>query len=436
MFAGQFLYTNDIAGKHPDSYYAASANTVPEFPQQRGKEETDVCVVGAGFTGLSTALHLAKSGYSVCLVDAHKVGWGASGRNGGQLGTGQRVDQETLEKEYGKTHARQLWDVSVESVELCKTLINEHKIACDLTPGILHADHRKRFVPETQAYVEKLQQEYEHDSVRFVDQSEIRQMVGSDSYYGGSLDMSSAHIHPLNFAIGLARAAANAGVKIYEHSPVFTYTEGKSCEVNFEKGTIKSSWVVLACNGYLDKLNKKVASKVMPINNFIVATEPLDDAFSSELIRDNIAVADSKFVVNYFRLSADRRMLFGGGENYSFNFPKDIKQTVVKPMLEIYPQLRNTRIEYAWGGTLAITMNRMPYMTRLSPSVLSASGYSGHGVGMATLAGKMMAEVVDGTLGQFDIMQKIPASTFPGGTLLRWPGLVLAMTYYAIRDKL
>lgn len=435
-FSGRFLHDNDVLGAYPSSYYAASAKLSLNLNSQVGEEDADVCIIGAGFSGLSAALHLAGKGLKVVVLEAHRVGWGASGRNGGQLGTGQRVEQDALENMVGQQAARKLWDLGLESVSLCKELIAEHNIDCDLTPGILHADHKAKFIPETREYVEKLQRDYQYQDVRFIDRDEIRQMVGSNAYHGGSLDTRSAHLHPLNFALGLAKAALAAGVTIYEKSEVISYTKTEPSLITLQNGRIKARFVLLACNGYLDNLDRSVAKKIMPINNYIAATEPLSASQASELIRDNVAVADSKFVINYFRLSADRRMLFGGGESYRFKFPEDIKQFVTKPMLEIYPQLKGVKLDYAWGGTLGITVNRMPYFDKLAPNVFCAMGYSGHGVGMATLGGKLMAEAIEGTLSRFDVLAGVKTPNFPGGTLLRWPGLVLAMTYYSIRDKL
>jgi gamma-glutamylputrescine oxidase len=349
-----------------------------------------------------------------------------------------RSDQATLESQYGKDEAHALWDIAQDANALCRNLIHEHAIDCDLTDGIIHADHRPRYLKETREYTEKLQTEYGYDKVRYLDKDEIRQQIGSESYHGGSLDIGAAHIHPLNYALGLAKAATEAGAVIYQESPVLSYQQSATDKVivNTAEGEVQAKHVLLACNGYLDKLNKKIASRVMPINNYIIATEPLSDDLASHLIRDNHAVADSRFVVNYFRLSADKRMLFGGGENYSFQFPPDIKSFVRKHMLAIYPQLDNTKIDYGWGGTLAITVSRMPYFAKVSENVLSASGYSGHGVAMATMAGKIMADMIGGKLSNFDTMIALKTYPFPGGTTLRWPLLVLAMTYYSLRDKL
>lgn len=431
-----FLYSNDIAGQYPDSYYAATANALPPFPQQAGDESADVCIIGAGFTGLSAALHLAQAGYKTIVLDAHRVGWGASGRNGGQLGAGQRVDQDALESSYGKEMARAMWDLAKDSILLCRDLINTHQIDCDLKDGIIHADHKQRYVAESQEYAEKLQTEYDHQAIRFLDQEEIRHLVGSPAYYGGTLDMSAAHVHPLNFALGLAKAAQAAGAIIYENSQVLSYSKTDPAVVTLKNGTIKAKHVILACNGYLDDLDKHVAARVMPINNYILATEPLSEEQKQSLIRNDHAVADSKFVVNYYRFSDDNRLLFGGGESYSFKFPSDIKSFVRKEMLKIYPQLENTQIDYGWGGTLGITVSRLPYMKQLAPNVLSSSGYSGHGVAMATFAGKMLADTIDGTMTQFDVMSKVRTYPFPGGTMLRYPLLVAAMSYYALRDRL
>ncbi|MBD8876231.1 NAD(P)/FAD-dependent oxidoreductase [Roseibium polysiphoniae] len=430
------LTANDARGVHAPSYYAATANRQTEHPELTGETSCDVCIVGGGYTGLSSALHLAERGYDVVLLEANRVGWGASGRNGGQVGTGQRVDQTVLEKRHGLEQAKVLWDLALESMDVTLGLIGEHGIECDYRPGVLHADHRKAYVPETKVYVEHLNTIYGYDKVRFVDTDEVRQMVGSPCYHGGSLDMGSGHVHPLNLALGLAGVAEAKGARLFETTRVLSYTPGETVTVKTEKGTVRAKHLVLGCNGYLGKLDKKTAAHVLPINNFIVATEPLSDADAKALIRDNVAVADSKFVINYFRLSADNRMLFGGGENYGYRFPEDIKSFVRKPMSEIYPQLKDVRIDYGWGGTLAISPKRMPYFARIHPNVLSASGYSGHGVAMATFAGKVLAEAVYGTAARFDAFEQIRVPAFPGGDKLRYPLLVLAMTWYSLRDKL
>lgn len=435
MGSGHFLTANDEVGVYPRSYYAATADQLSPFPALRGDVQADICVVGGGYTGLSTALHLAELGYSVVLLEAHRVGWGASGRNGGQVGTGQRRDQASLEASLGRAHARDLWAIAEEAKALVCDRVQRHAISCALKPGIIHADHKKRYVDESRAYADKLNIEYDYPALRFIDQEETHALLGTDAYYGGTYDTGSYHLHPLNYALGLARAAEAAGVRFYEHSPVIRLRETDPARVETSDGAVTARFVVLACNGYLDGLSPTLARKVMPINNFIVATEPLGDDLARSINRDDVAVADSRFVINYYRLSEDKRLLFGGGETYNFQFPKDIKTFVRKPMLEIYPQLRDVRLDYGWGGTLSITMNRLPYFTRVKSHILSASGYSGQGVALASLAGQILAETIDGTAERFDIMAKIPTPTFPGGTRLRSPLLALGMLYYALRDR-
>jgi gamma-glutamylputrescine oxidase len=430
------LTANDRPGEYPGSWYAATAGAFDHYPRVAGALSCDVCVVGGGFTGLSAALHLAQRGYDVILVEAQRVGFGASGRNGGQVGTGQRLEQDELEKLVGKTSARALWDLALESVQLVRDLISDSAMGVEFVDGVIHADHRARFVPHSHAYVEKLREEYGYEKIRAIDRDEMRHLVGSAAYHGGSLDLGAGHIHPLRFALGLAREAKKAGVRIFENSRVSDVSMAAPSTVCTDAAEIKADHVVLGCNGYLGRLNGKVASRVMPINNFIVATEPLDFDTAEELIRNNHAVADSKFVINYFRLSEDRRMLFGGGESYGYRFPRDIAGLVRKPMLEIYPQLKDTRIDYAWGGTLGITMNRMPYFERLRGNILNASGYSGHGVALATLGGKLAAEAIAGQAERFDLMAEVPTRPFPGGVAMRWPLLVLAMVWFSLRDKL
>ncbi|MFT4715696.1 MAG: gamma-glutamylputrescine oxidase [Paracoccaceae bacterium] len=430
------LTINDQIGVLPQSYYADTANTDILHPTAQGDLKCDICVIGGGFTGLSSALHLAKKGFDVVLLDAHRVGWGASGRNGGQMAGGQRVDQDELEKLVGLDHARELWQLSLDSVALVHSLINAHDIDCGFKPGILHADHKAKFVAGSHAYVDKMRDQYGYEGLRFVDRAEMREMIGTGAYFGGSLDSGSGHLHPLNFALGLAKAAISAGVRIFDQSRVTDIEHKSPAIVHTSAAKITADFVVMGCNGYVGELESKVANNVMPINNYILATEPLSDDLASELIRDDVAVADSKFVINYYRLSQDKRLLFGGTESYRYRFPKDIGAAVSKPMLEIYPQLKNARIDYAWGGTLGVTMNRMPHFARLAGNILSASGFSGHGVAMGTLAGRIMADAVAGQAGDFDIMAKVPTPRFPGGSAFRWPLLVLAMTWFSLRDRI
>lgn len=425
------LHVNDRPGEYPPSYYAATALPFPAQPALAGEAAADVCVVGAGYTGLSAALHLARRGFSVVLLEAQRVGFGASGRNGGQVGSGQRQDQDWLERTVGRARAHALWDLAEEAKGLVRSLIAETGMAVRWHPGVAMACRRDAELRAARDYAERLARDYAHDRIEVLDRDRIRGLIGSDRFVGGVLDRSAGHIHPLNFALGLAQAALAAGVTIHEGSEVTRVGEGR---VETAGGAVRARQVILACNGYLGDLEPKVAARVMPINNFILATEPLGAAATSVLAED-VAVHDTRFVVNYWRLSEDGRLLFGGGESYGYRFP-DILKTVRRPMLEIYPQLSGVRIDHAWGGTLAITTNRMPCFLRPRPGLWSASGYSGHGVAFATLAGKILAEAVAGEEERFDLMAGIPQMPFPGGAALRHPLLVLAMLWYGMRDRL
>lgn len=429
------LNVNDRSGQYPRSYYAASAKHLPLMASLQGNISCDVCVIGAGYTGLATALHLAERGYDVVVLEAQRVGFGASGRNGGQLGSGQRLDQGILEKQLGFDMAKKLWELAQESKKLVKDLIAKHEIDCGYGDGVMHAQWRKRNLHHDFSYVEKLNNEYGYGEISALDKNSISEMLGSNVYCGGSFDRGAGHLHPLNFVLGLARACLQAGVRIFEQTKAKGIRHGDPAKIITGNGHVLAKFVAIGTNGYLGDLEQKIASRVMPINNFILATEPLGKEMAKSLIRDNIAVADSRFVVNYFKLSQDYRLLFGGGESYGYKFPLNLQEKPRKPMLEIFPQLRDTKIDFAWGGTLAITMSRMPDFSRLAPNVFSASGYSGHGVGMAVLAGKLLCEVIGGTAERFDLMAKIPGKPFPGGIKMRLPLLILAMSWYSLRDR-
>ena len=385
--------------------------------------------MGGGYTGLSAALHLAGRGLNVVLLEAHQVGFGASGRNGGQVGSGQRQDQDWLEQAVGAQHARRLWDLAEEAKALVKSLAT-----APFHPGVATACYSEAEVRASHAYADKLRRDYGYTQTSSLDQPAIRRLIGSPAFKGGEVDWGAGHVHPLNYALDLATAALRTGARLHEGSEVLRIDHGPKPVVHTRQGQVTCTQVILAGNGYLGGLEPKVAARVMPINNFIVATEPL--ANPQDLLSQNIAVADTKFVVNYWRLSEDNRLLFGGGETYGYRFPSDIVKTVTKPMLAVYPQLKGTHIDFSWGGTLAITTNRMPCFTRPQPNVLSASGYSGHGVAMATLAGKILAEAAATQTERFDLMASVPQMAFPGGAALRWPMLVLAMTWYSMRDRL
>lgn len=422
---------------HIDSYYAATCNQQLDFAMLQGDHNVDVCIVGGGYTGLSCALHLREKGFSVKLLEAERVGWGASGRNGGHVGVGQREDQQKLESMVGPEHAARLWDLGLESVSTVTDLIQRFNINCDLKQGNLHVAAKHSHVSEIREDCEHLQQHYDYDKVRMIERDELEAMTSSRRYHGGVLDQGAYHLHPLNYALGLASAAAQLGAELHEHSRVCSYEQSATgVTVKTEQGTVRAKHMVLACNGYLGKLCPAAARTIIPINNFVIATETLSEDQARSLIRDDTSVSDSLFVINYWKLSGDNRLLFGGGETYTSRFPNDIPGFVRKYMLEVYPELEQTRIDYGWGGTLGITMNRMPSFGRINGNILYAQGYSGHGVPIATLAGKLIAEATAGSAERFDVMANVPSPSFPGGTLLRWPALVVGMAWYALLDRL
>ncbi|KAA8611177.1 NAD(P)/FAD-dependent oxidoreductase [Salipiger aestuarii] len=428
------LFSNDRKGQYPESWYAATALHPHRHPALAGDVRADVCIVGAGFTGLSAALHMAEAGLEVVVLEAHRVGFGASGRNGGQLGSGQRVDQLALESMIGRGDARKYWDLGEEAKALVRSLVTRHGIDCQLRDGVAWCGSRPADVVHLHDYAAHMATQYDYD-MDVMGAEAFRVLCPSPDYCGGVLDMGAAHLHPLRLAQGLAQAAVVAGARIFERSHVTDVNEAAECVIRTAQGSVRASQVVYAGNGYLGSLQPRVARRVMAINNFIVATEPLGARVSEVLTRD-VAVADSRHVVNYFRLSPDGRLLFGGGENYSYRFPDDIRAKVRKPMLEIFPSLRDVRLDYAWGGTLGITMKRLPLLERLRPNVFAAAGYSGHGVGTAVHAGRLLAEAAKGVSAGFDAMAELPTPPFPGGAGLRTPLLKLAMTWYAMRDRL
>jgi gamma-glutamylputrescine oxidase len=429
------LHANDRPGTYPPSYYAATAPALPPFPVLKGAERADLCVIGAGYTGLSTALHAAEAGLSVVLVEAQRVGFGASGRNGGQLGSGQRQDQMVLEKMVGLEDARLFWRLGEEAKSFTKNLIARLGLDVGMKPGVAWTGSSRAEVHHLHDYAAHLNARYDYPEIEIPDEAAFRRIIPSPAYRGGIIDRGAAHLHPLKYALGLARAAAAAGVRIFERSEVHHIAQGPKITIRTGAGHVEADHVVIACNGYLGTLDRRIAARVMPINNFIAATEPLGPE-AAKVLGEDIAVADDKFVVNYYRLSEDGRLLFGGGESYGYRFPRDIAAKVRRPMTEIYPHLRDVRIDYAWGGTLAITMKRLPYFARLAPNVLTASGYSGHGLGTATHAGYLMAQAVRGQAEGFDAMARLPNRPFPGGPALRTPFLYAAMSWFSLRDRL
>jgi len=422
----------------PSTYYHASATEpFPRAPQLTGSITADVCVVGGGYTGLSTALHLARHGASIALLEASRIGDGASGRNGGQVHNGFRHTSRWFESRLGADLAQQIYSLGIEAREHLDWLIRTYNIDAQYHPGLLHLCHKRSYVDAARAHVDDVMSRHPEAGLRFVDLNEARSLVSSEDYYGGYLDSHCGHLHALNLALGVARAARQHGAQLYEQSAATRMSRtAQGWEIHTATGSVKAANVVLAGNGYLRNLQPAVQARVMPINNFVLTTEVLGREAAEELIRDRLAVSDSRFVVHYFRITPDDRLLFGGGETYSYRFPKDIAGMVRRHMLRVFPQLQNTRIEHAWGGTLAITTSRLPFVREVEPGLFNASGFSGQGILIAPFAGKALANAIGGDRRVFDLLARFPVRRFPGGKYLRGPVLAAAMSWYALRDRL
>ena len=429
-----FLTANDRPGAHAASWYAATAGELPDHPPLQGEARADVCVIGGGFAGLSAALALAEAGRDVVLVEANRLGWGASGRNGGQLAYVPRAPMEAHVRALGRDDARKVWDIAAEANGLVRGLVAGHGIDCDLRDGILDVAWKAAHAPMLADWAEVAARDWGHPDIRAVSREELAQLIGTARYHGGYLDGAAGHLHPLRFALSLGRAAAAAGARLHEGSRV-TAIDGAT--VTTEAGTVRAEHVILACNGYLDGLVPEVQRRSMPINNFVVATEPLSAETAARINPQRLAVADTKFVLNYWRTTPDNRLLWGGGESYGKRFPRDIAGLVRRTIAPVYPEIaREARIDFAWGGTLAITGRRMPSFRRVGARVLAVSGWSGSGVHMATMGGRIAAEAVLGRTDRWDVMERLPVPPFPGGEWFRAPLLALAMSWFALRDRL
>ena len=420
------------------SYYAASARAAPERPALEGVVDCDVCVVGAGIAGCSSALHLAERGLSVVLLEAQRVGWGASGRSGAQALHGVACGQAKLSRLIGTAGARTVWDVSIEGLSLMRELIARYGIDCDWVSGHLQTAVKERQRRELNAELAELRDGYGYPSLRYLPREELRAVLATDRYLGGLYDSDGGHLHPLNYTLGLARAAESRGARIFEgtRAQAFAAAADSRVRIATSGGEVRARHLVLCGNVYLGATAPMLASRIMAVATYIVATEPLGAERARELVANNAAVSDMNWVLDYFRRSADHRLLFGGRVNYSGLRSFDAPSATRARMLKVFPQLKDVRIEYAWGGEVDITLNRAPHFGRLAPNVYFLQGFSGHGIALTGIAGKLIAEAVAGTAGRFDVFARIPHGTFPGGPALRRPALVLAMLYYRIRDLL
>lgn len=418
------------------SYYAATNPEPPARPRLTGAAKADVAIIGGGLTGLSAALHLAQAGLKPVVLEQARVGWGASGRNGGQVHTGQRHEQGELEQAVGRDDARKLWDMAEDAKTLLHSLIATHGVDCAYEAGLIHADHKPAYLHESHAYAEKLARDYDYPHIEPLDRDRLRALVKSDQYHGGTIDHGGGHLDPLALTYGLARAAEAAGATIYEGFRVRRLVHGAKVRLEDGEGNEVTADTALICtDGLLEGVEPAVEAHVMPIANHIAVTAPLGERLA-DVLTSRAAVSDSRFVVYYFRPTPDGRLLFGGGETYSTTLPADVAPIVRGHMLKVFPQLRDVAIEHAWGGVLGVTPTRQPYVRALAPNVLTAAGYSGQGVMLAPMFGKILAEAVAGRMSGFDLLAKLPVPAFPGGVWLRKPILVAAMSYYALRDRL
>jgi len=416
-----------------DSYYAATAAPSPNHPNLQGNIQADLVVIGGGCTGLSTALFAAQRGLRVVLLEGGRIGWGASGRNGGQIIPGLRQGPRELVKRYGLDEAKRLFTLAVSARDLVVDLILQKRIESDLVlTGHIHAV-RDGDLDDLRREADFAAEVMNYPHLAALDRCDLAEELATDHYDCGLLDREGGHFHPLNYTLGLAKAAAEAGVSIYENSPVITLKNNKIIEAKTTSGTVTAPLGVLACDALLGRLERGLAGRIMPITSHVVATAPLRP--EQVPILKNRAISDSYFSVNYYRMTADNRLLFGGGERYFPRKTNDIASVVRKPLEKIFPQLTGVAIERAWGGLVSITTSRLPDIGRKG-ALLYAQGYSGQGAILSTLAGKLMAEAAAGTAGDFDVMSRIRPAAFPGGMALRTPLHVLGMMWYGLKDRL
>jgi gamma-glutamylputrescine oxidase len=416
------------------SYYQATATPSPSHPPLAGDVSADVCIIGAGYTGLSAALELAEAGYRVVVLEAETLGHGASGRNGGQICTGFSSGQDKIIAQLGKEDARKCFALAEESKQLLKDRVARHDIACDLRWGYLHVLPKPNRMDGLREWKQELD-ELGYSGTAILSRAELAEKLGTAAYHGALSDPGAGHFHALNYCLGLARAAVSAGASIHEHSRAVEVDTGSAPRVRTASGTVSARFIVIACNAYLGRLVPKLHGKVMPVTSYIITTEPLGETQARALIRDGEAVADTNFIVDYFRITADTRMLFGGRASYTTLEPPDLGAYMRPRMTRIFPQLRDAKIDFAWGGFIAITYNRIPDCGRVSPTTYYAHGYSGQGVALAGLYGKLMAEAIRGTAERFDLLARVRHLPFPGGPI-RVPMLASAMLYYRIKDML
>jgi gamma-glutamylputrescine oxidase len=421
--------------EHVASYYAATANPSPERPALAGDIECDVCVVGAGFTGISSALHLSEQGHQVVVLEAARVGFGASGRNGGQIVNSYSRDMDVIEAKYGTETARALGDMAFEGNRIIRERIRQYAIACDLKNGNLFAACNRKQLEGLREH-KALWERFGNHELELLEGEAYKREVGSERYTGALVDHSGGHLHPLNLVLGQAAAFESLGGVIHERTPVTAVRYGATVTLTTPRGSVRARRVVMAGNAYLQGVLPELESKSMPCGTQIVTTEPLPETLRRELIPNDMAVEDCNYLLDYYRFTADGRLLYGGGVNYGGQDPADIAAVIRPKMLKTFPQLAEVRIDFAWSGNFLMTLNRLPQFGRLNDNVYYAQGYSGHGVTCSHLAGRLIAEVMRGDSERFDAFAGLPHLPFPGGRLLRVPLSALGAWYYATRDRL
>lgn len=427
------------AHDHIDSWYRDSFPAPPIYPTLEGRVKVDVCVVGGGYTGLSAALSLAERGYRVALLEASRIGYGASGRNGGQLIYGLAPGMDRVKAITGFETARAMFAMCEEAKQLLVSRAQRYGFDCDLTWGYVYAAAKDGHIPHLRDEEKSLREEFNYHSVKFLDRAGLQNYVRSPRFPAGLFDSQSGHLHPLKYAVGLGQAAAKAGVMVFEQSPALRLERAQPARLATPKGEVEADWVILAVNAFRNELAPELMSRVMPVGTYIGATEILDEATLVDILPQNVAVCDSNFVLDYFRRAPkDNRLLFGGRVSYSRLEPLNLRASIRARMVNTFPSLKTVKIEKAWGGYADITMNRMPHVGRLknAPNILFAQGFSGHGVAVTGIMGKLMAEAVMGQNERFDLFARLRHAPFPGGRMMRTPALVLAMLWYRLRDWL
>ncbi|WP_123699421.1 NAD(P)/FAD-dependent oxidoreductase [Stenotrophomonas maltophilia] len=417
----------------PPSWYAASVAPRVAQPPLDGDVQVDVAILGAGYTGLSAALELARRGLRVVVLDACRVGWGASGRNGGQALVGYGCEVEVLEKQVGVEDARTLFDYSRQGVQLLRDRIDQYRIDCHWVSGHANVPITTRQSQALQRDMERLTTRYDYP-MQWWDRATLRAQLDSPRYQGAMFDPLSGHLHPLAYAQGLADAAIAASAVIHEHTPVLELQRTPHPALRTATGTVHAAHVLLAGNAWLEGIAPELERHVMPVGTYVGATPVLGEARARALIRNDMAVSDTGLVLDYFRLSHDHRVLFGGGASYSSRPPAGLDSVMQRRLWQVFPQLQGVPLEYLWGGYVDITPSRAPHWGRLTPDIYFAQGFSGHGVAAANLAGQVIAEAIAGQAARLDVFERLPHRPFPGGRLLRTPLLVATMAFVKLRN--